>query len=483
MNYFLGIDIGTTSTKAVAFSLTGEVITSCSSSYRMFHPQEGWSEQNPEEILNAVITSMNTVLEKLKEQKPAFVSFSAAMHSLIAVDENGKPLSACIIWADNRAFEIADALRDSETGNRIYHLTGVPVHSMSPLCKLLWWKKYEPALFSTAYKFIGIKEYVFIRLFETWVVDTSVASATGLLNLQTLQWDQEVLQYAGLESGRLSKVVPVKYTFPYKPTLKELLLPAGTPLVTGASDGALSNLGCGATGEEIMAITIGTSGAARLTVQGPVTDTSKRTFCYHLKDNQYIIGGATNNGAVVLQWLKEKLLDEKEEYDELYRLAGTVTPGSGGLIFLPYILGERAPVWNSNAKGVYFGLGIQHTKAHLVRAALEGVIYCMYSIGRILQENRNIRELRASGGFARSELWLQMLADVFNVQVCVSDSVEGSALGAVLLGAEALGLEHNIQHEIRSVHKPSNADHSLYQQAFQKFLRLYELLREEMNDF
>jgi gluconokinase len=482
MSYFLGIDIGTTSTKAVAFSLTGDVINRFSCSYPMYHPKEGWSEQNPDEILNAVITSMNTVLQKSGDQKPVLVSFSAAMHSLIAIDQHGNPLSACIIWADNRAYEIADELRDSETGSRIYHLTGVPVHSMSPLCKLLWWKKYEPALFSSAYKFIGIKEYIFTRLFNEPVVDTSVASATGLLNLVSLQWDTEVLQYAGIETGRLSEVVSVKYTFPYKPVSDELLLPAFTPVVIGASDGALSNLGCGATGSQVMAITIGTSGAARLAVQGPITDTSKRTFCYHLKNDLYIIGGATNNGAVVLQWLKEKLLDEKEGYEEMYRLAGTVAPGSEGVMFLPYILGERAPVWNSNAKGVFFGLGIHHTKAHLVRAAMEGVIYCMYSIGKILEENREIRELRASGGFARSELWLQMLADVFNIRVNTSASVESSALGAVLVGAEALEIDHDIRQEILSVHTPISSNHLMYTRTFKKFLRLYDLLKEEMNE-
>jgi len=166
----------------------------------------------------------------------------------------------------------------------------------------------------------------------------------------------------------------------------------------------------------------------------------------------------------------------------MYRLAGTVPPGSGGIIFLPYILGERAPVWNSNAEGVFFGLGIHHTKAHLIRAAMEGVIYCIYSIGKILAENRKISEIRASGGFARSELWLQMLSDMFNIQVSVSATVESSALGAVILGAEAQGIDLAIKQEILSVHTPGTINHAAYKTAFRKFLRLYDLLKEEMNE-
>jgi len=355
MNYYLGIDIGTTSSKAVAFSETGEVIANYSFAYGMLHPLPGYSEQDPDEILRAVINGINKVVQLFAPDLPLFISFSAAMHSLIAVGENGNLLTQCIIWADNRADLIAQKLRGSKEGKKFYETSGVPIHSMSPLCKLLWLRENQPDIFNTAFKFIGIKEYIFYKLFNDFIVDSSIASATGLLNSKTLQWDNDILQFTGINPSRLSTVVSPKSVFYYNNSFPDLSISKKVPFVAGASDGALSNLGTGATGSNAMAITIGTSGAARMVISGTKTDSFMRTFCYHLKDNLYIAGGANNNGAVVLQWLKESLLQTNDDYDQLFEQAKAVAAGSNDLLFLPYLLGERAPIWNANAKGVYFG--------------------------------------------------------------------------------------------------------------------------------
>jgi gluconokinase len=480
MHYYLGIDIGTTSSKAVAFSDKGDVIASYSFAYAMQHPQPNWNEQDPDEILTAVVKGINKVTETLESSAPLFISFSAAMHSFIAVDNKGNLLSQCIIWADNRAHAIADKLLKSNEGARFYHRSGVPVHAMSPLCKLLWFKEYEPKIFNTAFKFIGIKEYIFYKLFGEYVVDTSIASATGLLNINTLQWDEEILNFIGITASRLSRVVSAKQVLYYEGSYPQLSLIPNIPFVVGASDGALSNLGTGAVGSNSMAITIGTSGAARMVITAVQTDSLMRTFCYHLKDNLYIAGGANNNGAVVLQWLKETLLQTHDDYEQLFEQAKTIEPGSEGLLFLPYILGERAPLWNSNASGVYFGLTIQHTKAHLIRASIEGVIFSLYSIGKILAEKKEITELRASGGFVKSALWLQILADVFNIKVLVPPAVESAALGAVMLGAESLGIDTAFYNQTSDAYTPVSRQHEIYMTSFQKFERLYDLLKGEM---
>lgn len=480
MNYYLGVDIGTTSAKAVAFAETGEVLTNHSVPYDMLHPQPGYSEQDPDEIFEAVINSINKVLQKLAPDIPLFISFSAAMHSLITIDENGKLLTNCIIWADNRSDLIAQKLRVSKEGNQFYHTSGVPIHSMSPLCKLLWLRENQPEIFHTAFKFIGIKEYIFYKLFNDFIVDTSIASATGLLNSKTLQWDNEILQYIGITASRLSTVVSAKTAFYYNNTIPGFSISQKVPFVAGASDGALSNLGTGATGSNTMAITIGTSGAARMVINASRTDSGMRTFCYHLKDNLFIAGGANNNGAIVLQWLKESLLQTSEDYDGLFEQAKAIAPGSDGLLFLPYILGERAPIWNANAKGVYFGLTIQHTKAHLVRATLEGVIFSIYSIAKILSEQHEVTEIHASGGFAKSVLWLQLLADVSGIKVLVSDTIESAACGAVMLGAEALGIATDFKKSILSTYEPNHENYDVYKKQFSKFERLYDLLKGEM---
>jgi gluconokinase len=480
MNYYLGVDIGTTSAKAVAFSEKGEVMANHSFAYDMSHPRPGWSEQDPNTLFDAVINGVKQALKTLAPQLPLFVSFSAAMHSLIAIDRNGNLLTNCIIWADNRADELAQQLRNSQQGNRFYQLSGVPVHSMSPLSKLLWLRQHEPAIFEKAFKFIGIKEYIFFRLFNDFVVDTSIASATGLLNIDSLQWDQELLSYAGITTDQLSKVVSTKTILFYENTFPGLIVGGKIPFVIGSSDGALSNLGTGATSSNAMAMTIGTSGAARMVVPAPSTDPEMRTFCYHLKDQLYIAGGANNNGAVVLQWLKEDLLQVNDDFEALCQQAAAIPAGCDGLLILPYILGERAPIWNANAKGVFFGLTIQHTKAHLVRACLEGVIFSIYSIAKVLAERHDVREIRASGGFAKSPLWLQILADVSNIRVLVSDTVESSALGAVMLGAEAMETGTHFDNETTATYTPDAAKKEIYRRQFKKFEHLYDLLKGEM---
>lgn len=479
-NYYLGVDIGTTSAKTVAFSAKGQIIANFSFGYTMQHPAPDRNEQNPKEIFTAVKNGINKVVQTLAPGVPLFISFSSAMHSLIAVDNNGDLLTQCIIWADNRADIIAGQLRNSNTGKHFYHLSGVPVHAMSPLCKLLWLKQHQSEVFNSAFKFIGIKEYVFYKLSGEYIVDTSIASATGLLNIKTLQWDEEILNFIGLNSIKLSQVVSTKHILYYKNTNAQLVLPHNLPFVTGASDGALSNLGTGATGSHSMAVTIGTSGAARLVVSAPETDKAMRTFCYHLTDNLYISGGANNNGAIVLQWLKETLLQISEDYDYLFEQADAIEAGSNGLLFLPYILGERAPLWNSTAKGVYFGLTIQHTKAHLIRASVEGVVFSLYSIGKILAEKSEILELRASGGFTKSKVWLQILADVFNIKVLVPVALESAALGAVMLGADATGNKLEINNPALDTYIPNLANNSIYKKSFEQFERLYDLLKSEM---
>jgi gluconokinase len=481
MNYYLGVDIGTTSVKAVAFSGGGEVLAKHAIAYGMQHPSPAWSEQDPGEILRAATQSINQVVAALAPARPALLSFSAAMHSLIAVDDDGQPLTPCMIWADNRAALIAESLRDTDTGMKFYHASGTPVHAMSPFCKLLWLKANEPAVFDAAHKFIGIKEYLFYHWFGVYTVDTSVASASGLLNSATLEWDAAMLRFAGIGPGKLSQPVPVKRVYYYEPAGQKtaaLDLPAKTPFVIGSSDGALANIATGA-GSDVLVVTIGTSAAARILTPNRQTDKHMRSFCYHAKDNQYIVGGAGNNGAVVLQWLKESLLRTTDSFEQLFAQAAQAPPGSDGLIFLPYILGERAPLWDPQAKGVFFGLGINHTRAHMVRAVLEGVIYGVYSIGRVIMESNDPAEIYAGGGFAQSSLWLQILADVFNKEARVADDVESSALGAVIVGMEALGHAPWPGSRPLSVYTPSAGQHAVYAQQFKKFERLYELLKSE----
>lgn len=480
----MGVDIGTTSVKVVAFSSSGEVLAQRPYYYEMSHPEAGWAEQDPDEICYAVYSSINAVYQELKPSRPLSVSFSSAMHSIMAVDGNGLPLTGCIIWADNRAVSFAESFRETESGKSFYQITGVPIHSMSPFCKLVWIRENQPEIFQQAARFIGIKEYVFFRMTGKYVVDTGLASATGMLRLSDLKWDDQILSFIGLKSEQLSDVVSNKEIFPLPeqigvPDNYRLEIPAGTPLVIGSSDGACANISIGSASGDAMVVTVGTSSAIRVLSKQRVIDPEMRTFCYHARNDQFITGGGGNSGAVVLEWLKDSLMESGESMDEFLGRAAEIRPGSDGLIFLPYILGERAPIWNAHAKGVFFGLTVNHTRSHMIRAAIEAVVYGIFSIGKILTQNNPINEIYATGGFARNALWVQILADVFGLPVIVNGSSESSAWGAVLIGMEALGIHPDFIQKKVVQYLPDNDRHEIYAQRFTRFERLYGLLKEE----
>ena len=451
--YVIGVDIGTTSTKAVVFDLEGKVEGHHTVNYALRTPSPGVAEQDPQEIYNAVIASIRGAVLSggISADAVRAVGFSAAMHSLIAIDAAGYPLTPSITWADTRSARWADELKREMDGHAIYLRTGTPIHAMSPLAKLIWLRHEQPEVFERAARFIGIKEYIFFRLFKRYVVDFSIASATGLFNLETLAWDEGALAAAQISAERLSQPVPTTHQVAgLEPDLAgELCLATDTPFVVGANDGVLSNLGVNAISQGDVAITIGTSGAMRAVVNRPLTDPGGRTFCYLLSEKHWVVGGPINNGGIAFRWVRDELAAAETEtakrlgidpYEVLTRIAERVPPGSEGLIFHPFLTGERAPWWNAGMRASFFGLSAHHRKEHMIRAVLEGVIYSLYSLLPAVEALIGPTQvIKATGGFARSALWRQMMADVFNREVIVPASFESSCLGAAIVALYALG--------------------------------------------
>ena len=451
--HVIGVDIGTTGTKAVVFDVAGRVKGHDTAFYPLLTPEPGMAEQDPEAITLAVVAAIGGAVRAsgIAAEEITCVGFSAAMHSLIAVDAAGRPLTASITWADTRSNAAADRIIREFDGHGIYLRTGTPIHPMSPLAKLLWLRTGQPDLFSRAARFVGIKEYVFFRLFDCWLVDFSIASATGLFNLQHLDWDEGALAVAGITPERLSRPVPPTHHVEGLPpaVAAEMGLAAGTPFVIGANDGVLSNLGVDAIRPGEVAVTIGTSGAMRAVVDQPRTDPAGRTFCYYLTEKHWVVGGPVNNGGIAFRWVRDELAAAETEtakrlgidaYDVLTRIAERVPPGSDGLIFHPFLTGERAPWWNASMRASFFGLAASHRKEHMVRAVLEGVIYSLFSILPAVEDLIGpTRTMKATGGFARSGVWRQMMADVFNRDVVVPESFESSCLGAAIVALYALG--------------------------------------------
>jgi gluconokinase len=498
MTYLIAVDIGTTSTKSVLFTETGKMVQRAAVDYPLYTPVPGAAEQEPEEIFSAVMTTVQQVVERSKIN-PADIlclSFSAAMHSLIAVDSQGKLLTKSITWADNRSAKWAEIVQKEKGGKEIYLRTGTPIHPMSPLIKIIWLREEYPEVFAKVAKFISIKEYIFYQLFGEYVVDHSIASTTGLLNLKQLNWDQEALELANITETKLSRLVPTTYIFQ---SLREeyalaMGIPPHIPTVIGAADGVLSNLGVGAIAPGIVAVTIGTSGAIRMVVNQPTCDPKQRLFCYALTENYWVIGGAVNNGGIILRWIRDHLADaevltaktlKQDPYNMLTAIAQTVPAGAEGLIFHPYLTGERSPIWDANARGSFFGLSLRHTKAHLVRSMLEGVVYNLYLVLQALEDFAGeIKSIRASGGFANSYLWRQILADVFNQSVSVPEIYESSSFGAAILALYALKKipkleQFSPQIDLSYHHQPINSNVEIYKKIIPIYSRILEKFQEE----
>jgi gluconokinase len=492
-SYFIGIDVGTTSTKAIAFSAEGQIKAQGNQMYSLNVPKPGWAEQNPEEILAAVVRAVAQVMEQVEPKAVAALSFSAAMHSLIAMNQEDQAMTAAMIWADNRSVAQTEQLKQDGTGHSLYLRTGTPIHPMSPLPKLLWLRETMPDLFKSAARFISIKEYIFHRWFNRYIVDYSIASATGLLNLDRLQWDDEALARVGITPDHLSELVPTTYVLRgIQPELASAMgIDAETPVVIGANDGVLANLGVGAIAPAQVAITIGTSSAVRSVVSKPTIDPQGRTFCYALTEQHWVIGGPSNNGGIVLRWMRDQFCQVEVEqakrrnvdaYDVMIEQVVDIAAGADGLVCLPFLSGERAPYWNANARGIFFGVGLNHHRAHFIRAVMEGILLNVYNITRALDQFvQPTQEIYASGGFARSQVWVQMMADVFGLTVVLPEVFEASSFGAAVLAMYAMGRLSRLE-DVQQITERSGSTNYRYQpnlamtQQYSKVFKVYEQL-------
>lgn len=488
--YILGIDIGTGSTKAVAIALTGTALGVVQNHYPISSPEPGYSEQDPLLIWDAFVKCMQEITAKIGHA-PEAVSLSSAMHSIIPVDEMGEALWPMITWADARSENIAQGLRDSAQGEEIYRITGTPIHAMSPLCKLIWLRTNKPELFVHAHKFISVKEFIWFRLFSSFQIDYSIASATGLFDILKLEWSTEACALAGLAADKLSK--PENTTY-YRNDLSTataglLNIPQTTNFVIGASDGCCANLGSHTTGPGMAALTIGTSGAVRITSPQPVYNFEGMTFNYLLNQNTFVCGGAVNNGGIAINWLLQNFLQKEKltaaDYDELFAAIETVPAGSNGLLFLPYLYGERAPLWDTKSSGAFLNIKPAHTRAHFLRAALEGVCFALYDVMKTVEDaSTNIIQVNISGGFVSSGTWTQILADITSKKLVVLQPEDASALGAIYLAMQVLHPER--YEELTRVSgeriiEPNRENHERYSKLFLMFKKLYRDLKDSMH--
>ncbi|MBS1654017.1 MAG: gluconokinase [Bacteroidetes bacterium] len=490
MDYLIGIDIGTTHAKAVISDLKGKLINQIKDGYSVSESLPGYQEQSAEAVFQTVLKIITTATHSLKDKgEIKAIAFSAALHSIMAVDTKCQPLTPALTWADTRSTDYANQFRGTEKGNQIARLTGTPIHPMSPLCKIAWMRDRLPDIYKSAHKFISIKEYLFYHLFGEYVVDYSIASASGLFNNQDLCWLPEALEFAGIDASKLSKPVSPFYVLPalQKEYADRFGLSSSTLFIAGASDGPLANPGSGTVLPNELALTIGTSGAIRK-LSSAAAKTSL-LFSYLLDEKTYVKGGATNNGGNVIQWFIKTFTDldpyDDEVINNLMGQAASIPEGSDGLVFLPYIHGERAPVWNADARGIFFGIQSHHTRAHFMRSILEGICFSLLQIMNLLEnEDGMIEKVYASGGFTASKLWLKIMADILKKPVCVSYSADASAMGAIYMAMYKLGIINEWK-EVKSLVIideeifPDQSRNELYAKNYKVFCGLYDKLKDD----
>ncbi len=444
---------------------------------------------------NAVKQSIKQAAAQTGPRSIKSMAFSAAMHGLLLLDENQEPLTRLITWADGRAEKHARQLREEEDAFKIYERTGCPVQALYYPARLRRLKQENPELFSRASYFCSLKELVIKRLTGKFMIDQAMASSLGILNTHEKQWDLETLKIAGISPEQLPPLVsPLEVVEGISAEMaEETGLPQNIAVVPAAGDGGLANVGSGAASEGQIAATIGTSGAMRLISKKPIIDTEERTWCYYLGEDTWYVGGAINSGGIVFRWVRDCLYPDVvnisaehgiEPYDILSREAASTPPGADGLVMLPYLMGERTPYWDPHARGVVFGLDTRHSRAHLARAALEGTCFAMANILKVLEPlATTVSEVRASGGFLRSPLWVRILADVLGYPVSIPASQEGSAMGAALFAMLATGRIKSMA-EIKDLIpaqetiRPTQENHELYKKLYKIFAELYPRVEE-----
>lgn len=439
LEWYLGIDLGTSSCKCTLLDRQGRLLALVNQPYPGGQSSSQWKTQQPEALIQGMTRAVKRAVAEAGADpaRCAAASLGCALHGLLLLDREGRPLTPVSTWADDRAASQAEPWRNSEEGRVLYQATGCPPHGMYPLYKLGWLKKHQPELFNRAAQAVSAKEYVTAALTGEYLVDYSLASGSGLLNVHTLDWEPLALDAAGISRDQLSTLTGplTRLQVTDRGFLSETGLPAGLPLYLGSSDAANSNLGAGAVRPETATCMIGSSAAYRVLSPEPILAAEPSTWCYAVDQNHWLVGGALNNGGVALSWLKDSIFSQAEgpelTFERLTALAESSPPGSRGLLFLPLLAGERSPGWNLEARGALIGLSLEHGRGDITRAVLEGIAFRLRTLDQALSDLvGEIKEIRASGGFTRSPFWVQLLSDVLERPLTVPEHGDTSALGA-----------------------------------------------------
>lgn len=494
---FIGIDIGTSGCKSIIVDEHGRVEAEAFCSYPLSTPQAGWCEQDPEDWWKAVKLTLSELLHNFGSASDiACIGLSGQMHGMVLLDENGETLRPCIIWADQRTAEQCREIYDRVGGpEELLKLTNNRMLTGYTAGKILWVREHEPGIYEKARVVLNPKDYIRFRLTGDYATEVSDASGTGLFDVRRRQWSYRLLSILDLprellpecyESteivGKLSDTVA-----------RELGLPVGLPVAGGGGDAIVQSVGSGLVREGTLGATIGTGGqiCAVLDSYRDNPEGKLQLFCNVIPERWHAMGVMLTAGGA-LKWLKDLLYEDgldtasqdRNVYKQLDELASRVDPGSEGLLFLPYLNGERCPHSDPDARGAFVGLSLRHRKAHMVRSVLEGVAFGLRDIAQIILElGSSPEQILVSGGAANSGVWRQIIADTLGRSVLtVGASAYGGAFGAALIAGTAVGAWSSLGEavEVLSVEtedRPTDRNVAVYNGLFPAYRDLYVSLR------
>lgn len=488
MRYFIGIDSSTTATKALLMSEDGIVVGTGVSTYGYETPHPLWSEQNPHLWWKATISSIRQVLAEtgVSPLLVAGIGLTGQMHGLVLLDKTGAVLRPAILWNDQRTAAECDQMRALFSKQRLIDVTGNDALTGFTAPKILWVKNHEPAIYDQIAHILLPKDYVRYRLTNEFATDKAGAAGTQLFDLRQRDWSADLVSSLEIE---LAWLPPTYEGTAVTGTLtasaaQETGLPIGIPVMAGGGDQAANAVGTGAVVDGVVALSLGTSGVVFASSSEPIIEPNGRlhAFC-HAVPEQWHLMGVMLSAAGSFRWLRDTIASDVS-FEQLITEATAVPAGSDGLLFLPYLTGERTPHPDPLARGAFIGLTVRHTRAHMTRAVLEGVAFGLRDSFNLMQSVGlpNIKQVHASGGGTKSLLWRQILADILQAELATTNTVEGAAYGAALLAATGAGVFANVPEACLATvsvthHLAPSNQMAQYEQPYALYQALYPTLK------
>lgn len=497
--YLLGIDVGTSACKIAIFDRNGTVLETATGEYEVYYPQTGWAEQDPDEWWRVICSTMKYIFSKsqIKPEEIAGIGIDGQSWSAIAVDKEGSVLTNTPIWMDTRADDICRELNEKVGEKRIFEVAGNSLQPSYSTAKIIWYQRNMPQVYDKIYKVLQSNSYIAYKLTGQMTQDISQGYGLHCFDMHTGTWDEAMCEALGIPVQILPDIHPChevigKVT---KAAAAQSGLAEGTPVAAGGLDAACGTLGAGVIHAGETQEQGGQAGGMSICIDSYKADPRLILSC-HVVPGKWLLQGGTTGGGGAMRWLEKEFgAFEREEgkrtgkssLDLFNEAAGSVPPGCDGLIFLPYMAGERSPLWNPYAKGVYYGMDFGKTKGHFIRAAMEGVAMSLrHNLEVAAEAGASVDVLRAMGGSANSLLWTQIKSDVTGKPVIVPSSDTATTLGAAILAGVGVGIYEDFEVAVKLTvenkryHVPNQADNKIYDRNYRKYLSLYEHLKDMM---